>query len=447
MLSKSFTRIVAGAVLLATLALSVVTPALAFDGRSGDDVKVAAGEVINDDLYVTGQTLVMDGTVKGDVVVFAKTITINGTVEGDVIGAGQDIIINGTVGGAVRIAGAALYLGEKAKIGTDLIGASASLEARKGSTIGRDLVFAGGQALLSGNVARNVNATASGLQLAGLVGGNLTADVGNPDQGHNTGTHAYLPNSTVSIPVVKTGLNIDPAAKIGGSLEYTSSKPFDIAAGVVTGKVTRLEPKADETLPKPPTLTEQILDGTLNAIRLIITLLLFGLLLGWLFPGFMSSTTGHLQVAPLLALGEGVLSIAAFCFALFALIVVIIIGAIVFGVLTLGQVTGTIIVLGLLAIFALILGFVLAVSFIAQIVVSILSGRMILARIRPDLAASRYWPLALGVVIFGILSAIPILGVFVNLIAVLFGLGAIWHIGRLRLMNQPTAAPLPQPAA
>jgi hypothetical protein len=152
-------------------------------------------------------------------------------------------------------------------------------------------------------------------------------------------------------------------------------------------------------------------------------------------------------VAPLLALGEGVLSIAAFCFALFALIVVIIIGAIVFGVLTLGQVTGTIIVLGLLAIFALILGFVLAVSFIAQIVVSILSGRMILARIRPDLAASRYWPLVLGVVIFGILSAIPILGVFVNLIAVLFGLGAIWHIGRLRLMNQPTAAPVPQPAA
>jgi hypothetical protein len=443
MLTKPLARNLGSAVLIAILALSIATPALAFDGRGGDNVSIPAGEVVNDDLYVSGTTLVMNGTVKGDLVVFAKTITINGTVDGDVIAAGQDVIINGTVGGAVRIAGAALYIGGNAKIGADIVGAGASMEVRKGSTVGRDVIFAGGQALLSGAITRNVNVASGGLQLGGTIGGNLTADVGNPDQNHGGGPRSYIPNSTVNIPDISMGLTIDPEAKIGGNLDYTSSKTFNIAAGVVAGKVTRTEPKVDENIPKPPTMTDRVINGGLDVIRMIITLLLFGLLLGSLFPGFMKTATGRIQSAPLPALGEGILSIAVFFFALFALVIAMIIGGILFGVLTLGQITGTIIVLGLLAIFALILGFVLVTSFVAQIVVSTLGGRLILARVRPELAENKYWPLVIGVVIFAILAALPLVGWLVNLLVVLFGLGALWYIGRAKFTRTPTVPPIP----
>ncbi len=440
MLTKSFTRILGRAALLTILMISIATPALAFDGRSGDEVTIPAGEVVNDDLYATGQTVVVDGTIKGDLVVFAKTITINGTVEGDLIAVGQDIIINGTVQDDARIAGAALFVGENAKIGSDIIGVGASLETHKGSTIGQDVVFAGGQALFAGDISRNGIVAAGGLELRGMIGGNLKADVGNPDQNRGDSPKSYISNSSISIADVKKGLTIAPGAKIGGDLEYTSSKQFDIPAGAVAGKVTYTKPKDDKNVAKPPSMTQRVIDGGLDVIRMIVTLLLFGMLLGWLFPVFVKSATERIKTAPLPALGEGILSIAAFCFSLLVLVIAMIIGAILFGVLTLGEITGTIVVLGLLAIFALIVGFVLVSSFVAQIVVSTLGGQLILARIKPELAEHKYWPLVIGVVIFALLAALPFIGPLINLIVVLFGLGALWFLGRTKLNKAPAAA-------
>jgi len=46
--------------------------ARAFDGRSGEKVVIEAGEVIEDDLYVTANEFVLDGTVKGDLIAFGR---------------------------------------------------------------------------------------------------------------------------------------------------------------------------------------------------------------------------------------------------------------------------------------------------------------------------------------------------------------------------------------
>lgn len=81
--------------LITLLALTFATPAYAFDGRSGENVVIKSNEVIEDDVYVTANNFVLDGTVKGDLVVFGETITINGTVDGDLMAAGQTVIING----------------------------------------------------------------------------------------------------------------------------------------------------------------------------------------------------------------------------------------------------------------------------------------------------------------------------------------------------------------
>ena len=143
-------------VLAALLALTFITPAYAFDGRGGDKVVIEAGEVVNDDLYVGAQEFVLDGTVNGDLIVFGQTVTINGKVDGDLMAAAQTVAVNGEVTGSIRMAGSILFVGEKASIGGDIVGAGYSLEGKQGSTIGQDLVFAGGQILLAGDVTRNV---------------------------------------------------------------------------------------------------------------------------------------------------------------------------------------------------------------------------------------------------------------------------------------------------
>ena len=54
---------------------------------------------------------------------------------------------------------------------------------------------------------------------------------------------------------------------------------------------------------------------------------------------------------------------------------------------------------------------------------------MILERIREPRGTGRVWPLMLGVVLFTIVRAIPILGWFIGLMVTLLGLGALWLMG------------------
>lgn len=69
--------------LLALLLVTLTTPVSAFDGRSGENIVIGSKEVINDDLYVTAATFVLDRTVNGDVIAAGQTLTINGSVDGD----------------------------------------------------------------------------------------------------------------------------------------------------------------------------------------------------------------------------------------------------------------------------------------------------------------------------------------------------------------------------
>jgi hypothetical protein len=105
-------------------------------------------------------------------------------------------------------------------------------------------------------------------------------------------------------------------------------------------------------------------------------------------------------------------------------------GGILFGVLTLGGMSGTIIWLGILVIFAMILGFVLITAFLTKIVVAQLSGKLILARFKPTLAEHKVWPLVIGVVLIALLVAIPFIGWLFGVFIMFVGLGALWIWGR-----------------
>jgi cytoskeletal protein CcmA (bactofilin family) len=435
--NRSF-KLLTSLALLALLTMTVVTPALAFEGRSGERITIPADQVIDDDLYVSASEFTLDGTVKGDLFVVGQTITINGTVEGDLVAAAQTIIINGTVANSARLGCSILYVGEKASIGNDLLAGAYSLEARPGSKVGRDVIYGGGQALLAGDVLRNVKAGTGGLQLSGTVGGDVTAKVGDPSEQAGPPPTMFMPQTQVSIPVptLPYGLTVDPSAKIGGNLDYTSTKQMNIPASVVAGQIQHLVPKVEQPK-RVPTPAEKIGKWFLDLLRAVVTLVAIGLLLGWLFPKFVSTASQMLREKPWPSLGWGVVTYAAFFFSLLVLILAMILAGVVFGFLTLGGLSGTVIWLGILTLFALIVGFVLVTSFVTKIIIGLWGGKWILGRFNPDLAEHRVWPLVLGVAIVAILVALPFLGWLINLLVVLFGLGALWLIGRQALVKQP----------
>lgn len=424
-----FFHILVNSTLLVLLALGVATPALAFDGRNGDNIVIGAEEVIDDDLYVGAENFTLEGTVKGDLVVGGAVITINGAIEGDLIAAGQTVIINGAVNDDARIAAGAVLMGENARIGGDIVIAAGSLEARKGSTIGHDAVFVGGQALLAGKITRNLNMGGGGLELRGTVGGDANVSAGDPEQS-GPGPMVFMPNSPIPLPNVQPGLKIDPEAKIEGALEYVSQREINFPGGIAA-RVKRIEPIADPaSVVRPPTLVERGVTGILDMLRNMVTLLLLGLLLVWLFPNFVKASAEQVRTSPLPAFVWGIVSWAAFFFALTFILVAMLFGGIFFGILTLGGLSATVIWLGVLSMFSLVVGFVLAATALSKIVIAVLGGRLILNKIKPDWAEHRIWPLTVGVIIFAILAAIPIFGGLFNIVVILFGLGALWLSGR-----------------
>jgi hypothetical protein len=127
-------------------------------------------------------------------------------------------------------------------------------------------------------------------------------------------------------------------------------------------------------------------------------------------------------------------------------IAVIVLGGVLFGVLTLGGLAGTIVWVGILSLFALILGFVLVTSFVAKIVFGQALGKWLLGRANSPLVEHRFWPMVIGVIVTVAVIALlrfPLipgfLGGLLNFIVMLFGLGALWLWGRERLARRPVA--------
>lgn len=424
------------------LALAAVRPARAFESRNGQNIVIEEGEVIEDDLYASAETVTVNGVIQGDLVAVGAIITVNGSVEGDVMAAGRAVIINGNVNDDARIAGAGLQIGPKAVIGDDLVAAGASLETRDGSIVHGDLVSGSAQALLAGGVTGDVTAGTAALELRGQFDGNVNAYVDvTAESEEMPPLNLYMSDMPISIPSVPAGLTVSDSARISGDLEYTSAFDLDIPASAVGGKITRSEPEPDsDDIRLEQTPAEKTVAWALDLIRFTAALILFGLCLGWLFPNFMKALPETLRAQPAASLGWGVIAWAGFFFALLAILLATIFGAVIFGMFTLGAVSGVIVCVGVLALLILTAGFLLSASYLTKITVGEWIGKWLLGKINPALADHRFWPMILGVIVVATAIAFlrfPLLpfefiGGALNFIVVLFGLGALWLWGRAK---------------
>jgi hypothetical protein len=428
--------------LLLLLAALVFSPVWAAEFRGEDDVVIGADEVVNDDLYVAGDTITVNGTVKGDLFAVGRLVEINGVVEGDLMAAAQAVKINGSVKDDARLAGQVIYLSEEAAVGSDLLELGFSLETAPGSSVGQDLLGAGYQMLLAGDAGRNVKLTGAAVKLAGKVGGDVHAEVGEPEEGPAPTTFMPEIPGGLTIPEVKPGLTLADTAQIKGKLTYVSRAEGDIAPGAeVTGGVTRQEPEIPVAEAQArPSPAQRALGWSMRQAQRFLTLLLVGLLIVWAAPGLVRRFGGVVQKQPLPSLGWGVVALLVFVAALIALAIVTILLALILGLITLGGLLGDIIGLGLLIGGVMVTLFTLIWSYLAKIIIVVLVGRLVLEKIKPDWSEGRVWPLIVGLILFVIVTAIPCLGDLISLLVTLTALGALWLEGRAWLRRPPAEA-------
>ena len=169
LLTPQISRIVALSMLVFPTVLLQADSALALEFRVGEDVVIAADEMIDDDLYLLGKTVTINGTVNGDVMANGRKVVLNGEVGGDLTGCGQTFIVDGKVGDDLRMAGMNLKLGPESRIGDDVLATGLSLKSDKGNVSGGSLLFAGYKAQLAGRVGENIHVEAADTEIAGQV--------------------------------------------------------------------------------------------------------------------------------------------------------------------------------------------------------------------------------------------------------------------------------------
>ena len=361
-------------------------------------VAVAQEELLGGKLR-TGDSITVGAgeSVDGDLYVIAGTVTVDGTVDGDLTAFGGQVQLNGTVTGDVLAAGGTVSISGEVAGDVRVAGGQVTLNG----PVGEDVIAAGGQATLQGGAAIEGDLVVSGGQVSmgGAVAGNVEANAGTYDR---TGT-------------------------VGG-----------------TENVVRGEIEADDE-----DEADDLADDALDALRHFLVLLLLGAALLWLLPRLLGSAETALRERPAASLGYGVLGFIGYVVLMVLAIILIVLLAILFGVLQLGALVAIEIIGGLLAIFVVSFGFVLAVAFVADLVVGLGIARLV-AR-NPEAGWwQRFGLLAVGIAVVVIVTSLPIIGGIAKLLVVLFGLGALllaaWSAWRGR-GSAGTSPPPPPPAS
>jgi hypothetical protein len=347
-----------------------------------------------------GNTIVVPASeiVDHDLYAFAGNITMDGTVNGDLVVAGGNVRVNGTVTGDVVAAGGTIDIAGNVNGDVREAGGQVTI----GGTVGEDVLASGGQLTISGNgkVGQDLIFAAGNVTMDGAVIGSIEGSAGTYQRTGSLG-------GTENVSVGQRGVAPTPTA---GNVLF-------------------------------------------DALRQFVVVLLFGALALWLLPRGVRATEDVLRRRTLASLGFGVLALIGYLVVWILVVILIILLAIVLGLLTFGALATIEAVAGILALGVLTFTFVLVIAFIADALVGLTIGRLIVPALGMRGPTSDRWQelgvLALGVALVVIATSLPAIGGIVKLGVALLGLGALTLVawGAWRGMRPaPSAPPVPPPA-
>lgn len=363
------------------LGLSIVALAFAATPLLGSLVTtnifvVGEEDPIAEDVYVTSQKVIVDGLIDGDLTAFSGSITINGTVTGDVIAFSSGTVrINegGSVGGALR--GAATNFTVSGEVGSDVFVSAASIVIEETGDVGRDVMAFGGVLRVEGSVGRDVR----GRMIRTVVDGSVAGD----------------------IDVASQKFEVGSGAVIDGDILYRSPVGASIDQGAtVSGTVTRL--------PTQSNFVYGVILSLANAVG-FLGFLLAGLVALLVLRASSARATGAMLTKPIRSFAYGLVAVVLTPAAIIVLAATLV-----------GIPIAVLLVVG--AVVAFIIGPVPAVTAL---------GNRILVR-----RGGLFGAFVVGAIIwrFGI-WAIPVVGGFLYLIGLVWGVGA-WIVGFIDTRRQ-----------
>jgi hypothetical protein len=364
---------VLGVLLLALILVTVLAavPVLAADFRSEDAVTVTSGEVIDDDLYVVGNRIIIDGTVNGDIFAAGNTITVNGKVNGSIMAVGETVNINGEITHAVRIAGGTLNIG--GNVGRDLLVGGSEVNVDSTAKIGRDLLFGAGTVHIDAPIGGDIKGGGGEVTLTNGVQGDIELGVDN--------------------------LRIASTANIQGNLTYTSENEANIQAGVqIAGTTTHKVPEVKEPAKAAP------FSGIWSKVIAFLMTLLAGIVIILVAPRRAASVAASIRRKPWLSLGWGAIILCATPIA---------------AIITFVTVVGVPVGLIGLTLYGIAI-------YLSQIAVGLFVGYWIIGYFsKVETRGILVGALALGFTILTLLKLIPYVGFALWLATALFGIGAM----------------------
>lgn len=385
---------------------------------------IAAGEVIDDDVFATGQSVVVDGTINGDLFAGGESITINGQVNGNVIMGGGELILDGGVAGNVYSGGYGLTIGDGARIDRSLYAAGYSITSEAESMIGRSASIGGYQAMLNGDIVRDLSVGLGALELGGRVGGDVNGEVGssedNPPNMNGMFMGQQQPNFE-QIPPIDPGLRIEDGV-VSGDINVTESvSPSELA------EIEATEEATSNTLLR--TLTPRLGE--------LIAMLAIGALVIWKRPSWFGRFNNIVPNRAVASLGWGALWTVAAPFVLFFGIAALFLLSWLTGLLSFGRLSETVIGVGGTGLAFLGSLFVFAFRLLAPMFVLTTLGNWVLNKFMGQGGSAMsfgrlFGALALGAIVLQLLGMVPFVGNWIILLISLVGVGALFLLFRGR---------------
>jgi cytoskeletal protein CcmA (bactofilin family) len=274
---------------------------------------------------------------------------------------GGQINITGTIGGNITAAGGSITISDDAEI--------------SGS-----IVAAGGSVTVQARVGKTITAGAGQLTIANVVNGNVLAGVGE--------------------------LSLTPNSEILGNLTYYSEENAELQTGAtISGTVQHFQPPVTEKKANEAAQTaKRILKGLSvmwQFVRLVSAFIVGSLLILFV-PTFMKRTGETIGKRPGFSFGIGILAVVI------TPILVLFLLSTIIGI-----------PLGMMLLFVYI-----AYMYLAKIPVVMFIGEKFLGYANYK-RSSQILSLLIGLIIYGILHFIPVIGSLIGLIVLFLGIGAL----------------------
>lgn len=421
-------------------------------------------EVVFDDLYLQGSEVIVAGKVHGMLVVVGESVLIESSAEidNDIFILGKNVVVENDA----KIAGNLFIVGQnviiKSNMLANLVVGSVTLDIHSAVNVDKNVFFGGFhvslaegsvvkdnfyagcyQISIAGNVEENLRVSAISVDLKGNISNN--AEIKIDASGDDEGIRILLPYmQQLNIPeLMPTGLVVGENASIKGKLIYTSAKSLEENLKYLPlGGVVEYKPENETSgsNSKNNVVNQNpFVSRILRMVRHSIVFFLFAFLVWRFGKQYLHESVNYAIKKPFQALGSGFLSILVVYIGAMIFSFLLVLVTLLFRFFTLNQLGSYIFFLGISCIIVVMVIMSILIMYGSKFVIAYWAGKVVLTKLNLKENYDEIWYLITGIILYLLLTLIPMVGWIIGVVISLIGIGTIWYT----MQNHDRAGILP----